>query len=68
MYDYSITIYKTWSNGNDLEKNLIERLIIKWYNELEYKLFTSYSATKDSNNRLEFSEFKKLWIIDNQNI
>jgi hypothetical protein len=29
MYDYSITIYKTWSNGNDLEKNLIERLIIK---------------------------------------
>lgn len=56
MYDYSIAICKTWSNGSDLEKNLIERLIIKWYNDLEYKLFTSYSAIKHNNDRLQFTE------------
>ena len=62
MYIYTAAIYDTWSVGTDLEKNLADRLVRLWSDELAQYMSTSYSATKFDDARPERAEFCAKWL------
>jgi hypothetical protein len=71
IYIFAAAIYDTWSNGNELEKNLVKRLQDKWRLCLVKKLDNDVKGPDEVDNDNydeEFSEYdrkQKQWIEDN---
>jgi hypothetical protein len=62
LYDFSAAIFTTWSEGSSLEKELACRLMMRWKDYLENDMWERYRDTKHSDNRPEWSDFRKNWL------
>ena len=65
MYIFTASIYDTWSNGNELEKNLARRLVGLWEKEFTGIINECYKKTKYQENKMEYNQFCKNWINEN---
>lgn len=64
MYIYSSAIYETWIEGSELEKNLANKLVKKWIDEIRYIMQEDYARTKHEPNRLERTPYIEKWLIN----
>jgi hypothetical protein len=68
IYIFAAAIYDTWSMGNELEKNMANRLMLFWKTRLENKLKWEYGCTHSHPNRLNYDVYCKKWVNEQLNI
>ncbi len=67
-YIFAAAVYDTWyASDNKLEKNLAERLVSIWEEELEHRMIQAYRATKYDENRPEQEDYYKKWLESSYN-